>query len=45
MANKNDRLFKLRSIIDNVNEKFEHIYIPEECISLNELLMKYKGRL
>lgn len=43
--NNNDRLWKLRSIIDYFNEKFKTIYTPEENVSLNESLMKYTGRI
>ncbi|XP_050452209.1 piggyBac transposable element-derived protein 4-like [Cataglyphis hispanica] len=41
----NDRLWKLRSIIDYFNEKFKTIYTPEEDLSLDESLMKYTGRM
>lgn len=43
--NNNDRLWKLRSIIDYFNQKFKTIYTPEEDVSLDESLMKYTGRM
>ena len=45
VGNKDDRLCKLRVIIDYLNEKFISIYIPEEYVSLDESLMKYTGRM
>lgn len=45
VVDKNDRMCKLRSIIDYLNEKFESIYTAEEYVSLDESLMKYKGRM
>nr|XP_003706754.1 PREDICTED: piggyBac transposable element-derived protein 4-like [Megachile rotundata] len=41
----NDRLWKLRSIIDYFNDKFKTIYTSEEDLSLDESLMKYTGRM
>lgn len=45
VGDKDDRLCKLRVIIDYLNEKFISIYIPEEYVSLDESLMKYTGRM
>ncbi|XP_043498457.1 piggyBac transposable element-derived protein 4-like [Polistes fuscatus] len=41
----NDRLHKIRPIITYWNEKFNNIYTPKEHISIDESLMRYKGRL
>nr|XP_033335544.1 piggyBac transposable element-derived protein 4-like [Megalopta genalis] len=40
-----DRLCKVRSVIDYFNEKFQNICTPAEYISLDESLMKYTGRI
>lgn len=46
VANDNDdRLCKVRSVIDYFNEKFQNIYTPAKYISLDESLMKYTGRI
>ncbi|XP_046142213.1 piggyBac transposable element-derived protein 4-like [Osmia bicornis bicornis] len=44
-ADSNDRLRKIRPIINLWNEKFKEIYTPNEYVSIDESLMKYKGRL
>lgn len=44
-ADNNDRLRKIRPIINLWNEKFKEIYTPDEYVSIDESLMKYKGRL
>lgn len=44
-SDRNDRLRKVRPIINLWNEKFKEIYTPSEYISIDESLMKYKGRL
>lgn len=41
----NDRLDKIRPIINYWNEKFNKIYTLNENISIDESLMRYKGRL
>lgn len=44
-ADSSDRLRKVRPIINLQNEKFKEIYTPNEYVSIDESLMKYKGRL
>ncbi|XP_017765529.1 PREDICTED: piggyBac transposable element-derived protein 4-like [Eufriesea mexicana] len=44
-ADGSDRLRKVRPIINLWNEKFKEIYTPNEYVSIDESLMKYKGRL
>lgn len=44
-TDSNDRLRKIRTIINLWNKKFIEIYTPNECVSIDESLMKYKGRL
>lgn len=39
-----DRLRKIRPVIDFWNQKFKEIYTPNEYVSIDESLMKYKGR-
>ncbi|XP_015437848.1 PREDICTED: piggyBac transposable element-derived protein 4-like [Dufourea novaeangliae] len=41
----NDRLHKIRPIINYWNDKFNNIYTPDKNISIDESLMRYKGRL
>ncbi|KAK2578806.1 hypothetical protein KPH14_012835 [Odynerus spinipes] len=41
----NDRLAKIRPVINYWNEKFNKIYTLNENISIDESLMRYKGRL
>ncbi|XP_015185810.1 PREDICTED: piggyBac transposable element-derived protein 4-like [Polistes dominula] len=45
VVDKNDRLCKIRNIIDYLNEKFTSIYTPEEYVSLDEFIMKYNNRM
>ncbi|XP_033361397.1 piggyBac transposable element-derived protein 4-like [Bombus vosnesenskii] len=40
-----DRLRKIRPVINFCNQKFKEIYTPNEYVSIDESLMKYKGRL
>lgn len=40
-----DRLRKIRPVINFWNQKFKEIYTPNEYVSIDESLMKYKGRL
>ncbi|XP_017756490.1 PREDICTED: piggyBac transposable element-derived protein 4-like [Eufriesea mexicana] len=44
-ADGSDRLRKVRPIINLWNEKFKEIYTPNDYVSIDESLMKYKGRL
>nr|XP_034194807.1 piggyBac transposable element-derived protein 4-like [Osmia lignaria] len=41
----NDRLYKIRPIINYWNHKFDKMYTPEKDKSIDESLMRYKGRL
>ena len=40
-----DRLSKLRSLLDDLAEKFMKFYTPFQSIALDESLLLYKGRL
>lgn len=40
-----DRLYKIRPIIDYLNNKFQTVYTPYENIALDETLLLWKGRL
>lgn len=44
-VDSNDRLRKVRPIINLWNEQFKEIYTPTEYVSIAESLMKYRGRL
>ncbi|XP_015436675.1 PREDICTED: piggyBac transposable element-derived protein 4-like [Dufourea novaeangliae] len=40
-----DRIRKVRSVVDFLNARFRQLYTPEENIVIDESLMKLKGRL
>lgn len=42
---KNDKMTKVRNMVNYLNEKFDELYTPEEDMSIDESLMKFKGRL
>ncbi|KAM4045341.1 piggyBac transposable element-derived protein 4-like [Anomaloglossus baeobatrachus] len=44
-APEHDRLYKLRPIIEEFTETFLRIYTPTQNISIDESLVKFKGRL
>ncbi|KAG0433428.1 PiggyBac transposable element-derived protein 4 [Dictyocoela muelleri] len=44
-AEKSNKLKKVDSIVKYFNDIFKKIYSPEEMLSLDESLMKFKGRL
>lgn len=44
-SDKNDKMTKVRNVADYLNEKFHELYTPEENVSIDESLMKFKGRL
>ncbi|KAL0868131.1 hypothetical protein ABMA27_008755 [Loxostege sticticalis] len=39
------KLVKIQPIIDHLNEKFSSLYLPEQCIAIDESLLLWKGRL
>jgi hypothetical protein len=43
--NTNDRLYKIRHVLEYLNQKFAETYFPSENISLDESLLLFKGRL
>lgn len=44
-SDDNDKMTKLRNMVDYFNEKFDELYTPERDMSIDESLMKFKGRL
>ena len=40
-----DRLFKIRTLMDMVRQKFNSVYYPPENLTVDESLVLYKGRL
>lgn len=40
-----DRLYKVKTLIDYFNEKMEAIYVPQKQLSLDESMVLYRGRL
>jgi hypothetical protein len=39
------RLYKLKPILDYLNDRFRSVYTPECEVSVDELLMMWKGQL
>lgn len=40
-----DRLWKIRNIFDNLNNKFAELYYPTEHLAVDEVIVLYKGRV
>lgn len=40
-----DRLHKIRPLVDHLQHRFSEVYTPQQNVSIDESLMKYKGRL
>lgn len=45
MISKEDRIRKVRSVVDYLNTRFQQLYIPKENVVIDESLMKFRGRL
>lgn len=45
LANNTDKLCKIKPVINFLNQRFKEVYTMQENITINESLMKYKGRL
>lgn len=39
-----DKLYKIRPVINSLNHKFEAVYIPSSCQSVDECMILFKGR-
>ena len=39
-----DPMYKVRFMIDLVNERFAEVYKPGQCLSVDEAMIKFKGR-
>ena len=44
-SNNQDRLFKLRPLLDLLKDRFKSIYVPDSVISIDETIVPWKGRL
>lgn len=44
-SDKDDKMTKIRSVVDYLNNKFDELYVPEQNVVIDESLMKFKGRL
>ena len=44
-ADCEDRMYKVRPILDGILEKFRDLYTPHENISIDEAMMFWRGRL
>ena len=40
-----DRLWKVRNLFDILNQKFSKFYSPSEHLAIDEVIVKYKGRV
>jgi hypothetical protein len=40
-----DRLWKIRQIFDILNSKFSELYHPSEQMSVDEVIVKFKGKV
>ena len=40
-----DRLWKIRQIYDTLNSKFSEMYHPSEYVSVDEVIVKFKGKV
>ncbi|PNF31295.1 hypothetical protein B7P43_G12669, partial [Cryptotermes secundus] len=44
-ANSYDRLWKIRTIFDTLNDAYEKYYNPSEHFAIDEIIVKFKGRV
>ncbi|MEG7522740.1 MAG: transposase, partial [Chromatiales bacterium] len=44
-APANEKLWKLRWFIDHLNTRFQSVYTPYENVTIDESMIKFKGRL
>ena len=42
---QNDKLWKLRPIVDRLQTAFPHFYVPEKDVSIDETMVAFTGRL
>ena len=40
-----DRLWKMRNLFEILNEKFSKFYSPSEPLAVDEVIVKFKGRV
>ena len=40
-----DRLWKIRNLFDILNDKFSKFYNPSEHLAVDEVIVKFKGRV
>ena len=40
-----DRLWKLRTVFDTLNEAYAAVYNPSEHLAVDEVIVKFKGRV
>ena len=44
-ADQQDRLYKLRPLVEKLCEKFSCLRIPDEMVAIDETMIKFRGRL
>jgi hypothetical protein len=45
MDENSDRLWKIRNLFEILNEKFSKFYNPPEHLVVDEVIVKYEGRV
>jgi hypothetical protein len=40
-----DQLWKMRHLFDILNEKFQKFYSSSECVAVDDVIVKYTGRV
>ena len=40
-----DRLWKIRNLLDILNDRFSKFYNPSEHLAIDEVIVKFKGRV
>ena len=43
--NNNDRIHKVRNFVTKLDETFHQMFVPGQCLSVDEAMIKYNGRL
>lgn len=44
-ADTTNKLYKLGTVLDYLNEKFQSLYVPGENMCIDESMMPWRGRL
>jgi hypothetical protein len=44
-ADNCDRLLKIRTVFDTLNDSYENYYNPSEHLAADEIILKFEGRV